>query len=57
MLSLPAEQVFSHALWVQLLTARSTSSHQIIHPSSLDMKAGDFGQAWGGIAGIQSTLA
>ena len=34
----------------------STSSRPIIRPPSPSMKSGDFVGAWGGIAGVQSTL-
>ena len=35
----------------------STSWRRIIRPRQPEMKTGDFGRAWGGIAGVQSTLA
>ena len=39
-------------------TGASTSSHPIIRPSDPSLKkAGDFRTSWGGIAGVQSTLA
>jgi allantoinase len=44
-------------LWTQLLTGAVDIVASDHSPAPPDMKAGDFGRAWGGIAGVQSTLA
>ncbi len=46
-----------NALWMQLLEGTVdivTSDHS---PAPPEMKSGDFGKAWGGVAGVQSTLS
>jgi allantoinase len=45
------------ALWTQLLTGAIDIVASDHSPAPPDMKSGDFGRAWGGIAGVQSTLA
>jgi allantoinase len=45
------------ALWTQLLAGAVDIVASDHSPAPPDMKAGDFGQAWGGIAGVQSTLS
>ncbi len=45
------------ALWTQLLAGVVDIVASDHSPAPPDMKAGDFGKAWGGIAGVQSTLA
>jgi allantoinase len=46
-----------HALWTQLLTGAVDIVASDHSPAPPEMKSGDFGRAWGGIAGVQSTLA
>ena len=45
------------ALWTQLLAGAVDIVASDHSPAPPDMKSGDFAQAWGGIAGVQSTLA
>jgi len=45
------------ALWAQLLAGNVDIVASDHSPAPPDMKTGDFGRAWGGIAGVQSTLA
>ncbi len=45
------------ALWTQLLAGAVDIVASDHSPAPPEMKAGDFGRAWGGIAGVQSTLA
>src|ERR1700684_1538159 len=45
------------ALWTQLLAGAVDIVASDHSPAPPDMKSGDFGKAWGGIAGVQSTLA
>ena len=45
------------ALWRQLLAGTVDIVASDHSPAPPEMKTGDFGQAWGGIAGVQSTLA
>jgi allantoinase len=45
------------ALWTQLLAGVVDIVASDHSPALPEMKAGDFGKAWGGIAGVQSTLA
>jgi allantoinase len=45
------------ALWEQLLAGTVDIVASDHSPAPPDMKSGDFGRAWGGIAGVQSTLA
>jgi len=45
------------ALWTQLLAGVVDIVASDHSPAPPEMKAGDFGKAWGGIAGVQSTLA
>ena len=45
------------ALWMQLLNGNIDIVASDHSPSPPDMKFGEFAQAWGGIAGVQSTLA
>lgn len=45
------------ALWTQLLAGSVDIVASDHSPAPPDMKSGDFGRAWGGIAGVQSTLA
>jgi allantoinase len=45
------------ALWTQLLAGAVDIVASDHSPAPPDMKSGDFGRAWGGIAGVQSTLA
>ncbi|MGB6942318.1 MAG: allantoinase AllB [Bryobacteraceae bacterium] len=49
----PADQ---DALWTQLLAGVVDIVASDHSPAPPDMKSGDFGRAWGGIAGVQSTL-
>jgi allantoinase len=49
-----SEQV---ALWAQLLAGAVDIVASDHSPAPPEMKAGHFGKAWGGIAGVQSTLA
>jgi allantoinase len=50
----PSEQA---ALWTQLLSGVVDMVASDHSPAPPAMKSGDFGKAWGGIAGVQSTLA
>jgi allantoinase len=50
----PVEQ---NALWTQLLAGAVDIVASDHSPAPPDMKGGDFAQAWGGIAGVQSTLS
>jgi allantoinase len=45
------------ALWTQLLAGTVDIIASDHSPAPPEMKTGDFGRAWGGIAGVQSTLA
>jgi allantoinase len=45
------------ALWTQLLSGVVDIVASDHSPAPPEMKTGDFGKAWGGIAGVQSTLA
>ena len=45
------------ALWTQLLAGAVDIVASDHSPAPPEMKTGDFGKAWGGIAGVQSTLA
>jgi allantoinase len=45
------------ALWTQLLAGAVDIVASDHSPAPPEMKTGDFGRAWGGIAGVQSTLA
>jgi allantoinase len=45
------------ALWAQLLAGTVDIVASDHSPAPPEMKTGDFGKAWGGIAGVQSTLA
>jgi allantoinase len=45
------------ALWRQLLRGAVDIVASDHSPAPPDMKSGDFAQAWGGIAGVQSTLS
>jgi allantoinase len=45
------------ALWKELLAGTVDIVASDHSPAPPDMKTGDFGKAWGGIAGVQSTLA
>src|SRR5580658_150885 len=45
------------ALWTQLLAGNVDIVASDHSPAPPEMKSGDFGKAWGGIAGVQSTLA
>ena len=45
------------ALWKQLLAGTVDIVASDHSPAPPEMKTGDFGKAWGGIAGVQSTLA
>jgi allantoinase len=45
------------ALWKQLLAGSVDIVASDHSPAPLHMKTGNFGQAWGGIAGVQSTLS
>jgi allantoinase len=45
------------ALWTQLLAGTVDIIASDHSPAPPEMKAGDFARAWGGIAGVQSTLA
>jgi allantoinase len=49
----PADQ---DALWSQLLAGVVDIVASDHSPAPPEMKSGDFGRAWGGIAGVQSTL-
>jgi allantoinase len=46
-----------HALWTQLVSGTIDIVASDHSPAPPEMKSGDFGKAWGGIAGVQSTLA
>jgi allantoinase len=46
-----------NGLWGQLLAGAVDIVASDHSPAPLDMKSGDFAKAWGGIAGVQSTLA
>jgi len=50
----PVEQ---DALWTQLLAGAVDIVASDHSPAPPEMKSGDFGRAWGGIAGVQSTLS
>jgi allantoinase len=45
------------ALWTQLLAGAVDIVASDHSPAPPEMKSGDFGRAWGGIAGVQSTLS
>jgi allantoinase len=45
------------ALWAQLLAGTVDIVASDHSPAPPEMKTGDFGRTWGGIAGVQSTLA
>ena len=45
------------ALWTQLLAGTVDMVASDHSPAPPEMKTGEFGRAWGGIAGVQSTLA
>jgi allantoinase len=45
------------ALWTHVLAGAVDIVASDHSPAPPDMKSGDFGRAWGGIAGVQSTLA
>jgi allantoinase len=45
------------ALWTQLLAGTVDMVASDHSPAPPEMKTGDYGKAWGGIAGVQSTLA
>jgi allantoinase len=51
------DAVEQDALWAQLLAGAVDIVASDHSPAPPDMKAGDFWRAWGGIAGVQSTLA
>jgi allantoinase len=51
------DSVEQDALWTQLLAGVVNIVASDHSPAPPDMKTGDFGKAWGGIAGVQSTLA
>jgi allantoinase len=51
------DAVEQDALWRQLLTGAVVIVASDHSPAPPDMKSGDFAQAWGGIAGVQSTLS
>jgi allantoinase len=50
----PAEQ---NALWTELLAGTVDIVASDHSPAPPEMKSGDLGKAWGGIAGVQSTLS
>jgi len=50
------DSVEQDALWTQLLAGTVDIVASDHSPAPPDMKSGDFAQAWGGIAGVQSTL-
>ena len=52
--AVPQEQ---DALWTQLLAGTVDIVASDHSPAPPEMKTGEFGRAWGGIAGVQSTLA
>src|SRR5206468_6048587 len=51
------EKCEQNSLWTQLLAGNIDIVGSDHSPSPPEMKSGDFDQAWGGIAGVQSTLA
>jgi allantoinase len=51
------DAVEQDALWEQLLDGAVDIVASDHSPAPPDMKSGDFGKAWGGIAGVQSTLS
>ncbi len=51
------EKAQQDALWDQLLNGTIQVVASDHSPAPPDMKSGEFGKAWGGIAGVQSTLA
>lgn len=51
------DQEEQHALWKQLLAGTVDIVASDHSPAPTEMKTGDFSKAWGGIAGVQSTLA
>jgi allantoinase len=51
------DAVDQEALWAQVLAGAVDIVASDHSPAPPEMKAGDFGRAWGGIAGVQSTLA
>lgn len=51
------DAVEQRALWTQLLAGTIDIVASDHSPAPPGMKSGDFGKAWGGIAGVQSTLA
>jgi allantoinase len=51
------DAVEQDALWTQLLTGSVDIVASDHSPAPPSMKSGDFAQAWGGIAGVQSTLS
>jgi allantoinase len=54
----PLRNAVEHdALWTQLLAGAVDMVASDHSPAPPQMKSGDFGQAWGGIAGVQSTLS
>lgn len=51
------ELIERYALWEQLIEGAIDIVASDHSPAPPEMKSGDFGKAWGGIAGVQSTLA
>jgi allantoinase len=51
------DAVEQDALWTQLLAGAVDIVASDHSPAPLEMKSGDFAKAWGGIAGVQSTLS
>ncbi len=51
------DAVEQDALWTQLLTGAVDIVASDHSPAPPEMKSGDFARTWGGIAGVQSTLA
>ena len=51
------EKCEQNSLWAQLLSGNIDIVGSDHSPSPPEMKSGDFDKAWGGIAGVQSTLA
>jgi allantoinase len=51
------DRVEQDALWIQLLGGAVDIVASDHSPAPPEMKTGNFGKAWGGIAGVQSTLA
>jgi allantoinase len=51
------DAVEQEALWSQVLSGAVDIVASDHSPAAPDMKTGDFGRAWGGIAGVQSTLS